>query len=522
MTTRIASPSDRFIGYSTRPADQLHFQLQPQHQYQYQHHHLGGGGGGVFLREGPHSGFLPAPTVQSTALPPNVDTQTASHQRQASTTMASGSSPPYMPTTAPHPRRTSRTGTGTGTGTGRGGRGTAWQPQRLNSNANSTASNYAYWGNNHEALIAQQLSQAPAANDVNETNETNETYLSALADNDFSSPSSYPSFTNPLPAPRPSTVQHQRRAQVQASAPGPDSAPYSRSTAPHNNNNDAAVAFTGACNLTRNFSAPERSETQLTTDTNTTTTTALESQNTLFTNDTQEWAELFDTPISSFDENMPVTRSSRRLEVATPPLDSVHPSKRRRTSTNARTPTLRKSASSRNRPTEIKDFDDDDLFVDTKNTRTAPGQEPDAEDLTTIDLTETNEVPEELSKPEKDNRTKIAAFQCVICMDDAAGLTVTHCGKFLMEFTLHLCSFLNLDLPIVRTYVLCPMSAFIVARRNYQGKMPHVPPEAGYETSQSLQHQDQRILASRIEADDCNKEGQKKGELNIVERWSTS
>lgn len=75
----------------------------------------------------------------------------------------------------------------------------------------------------------------------------------------------------------------------------------------------------------------------------------------------------------------------------------------------------------------IKDLDEDeDLFGETPVTRDA------AEDVkheyTTIDLTGADEVPEDLSKPEDDNRVKLATFQCAICMDDAATLTVTTCG----------------------------------------------------------------------------------------------
>ena len=47
-----------------------------------------------------------------------------------------------------------------------------------------------------------------------------------------------------------------------------------------------------------------------------------------------------------------------------------------------------------------------------------------------IDLTEANEVPEELSKPKVDNRIKLGKFQCAICMDSVTGLTLTHCGMY--------------------------------------------------------------------------------------------
>lgn len=67
---------------------------------------------------------------------------------------------------------------------------------------------------------------------------------------------------------------------------------------------------------------------------------------------------------------------------------------------------------------------DDDLFADEQ----LPQEADDMSGLTTLDLTEANEVPEELMKPKVDNRVKISAFQCAICMDNVTTLTVTHCG----------------------------------------------------------------------------------------------
>jgi hypothetical protein len=72
-------------------------------------------------------------------------------------------------------------------------------------------------------------------------------------------------------------------------------------------------------------------------------------------------------------------------------------------------------------------MDVEELFG-TSPTRSPIDVEPKAE-FDTIDLTENNEVFEEVRKPEKDDRVKLAAFQCVICMDDCSNLTVTHCGK---------------------------------------------------------------------------------------------
>lgn len=77
------------------------------------------------------------------------------------------------------------------------------------------------------------------------------------------------------------------------------------------------------------------------------------------------------------------------------------------------------------------DDDDGENWPLFGSTPPRPGSSADLknEDFTTIDLTEVNDVPEELKKPEVDNRVKLSAFQCVICMDDVTGLTLTHCGK---------------------------------------------------------------------------------------------
>ncbi|KAG5979875.1 hypothetical protein E4U55_004663 [Claviceps digitariae] len=96
---------------------------------------------------------------------------------------------------------------------------------------------------------------------------------------------------------------------------------------------------------------------------------------------------------------------------------------------------------------------DDDLFGDSI---TPQGVYPvHNEDLTTIDLTEATDVPEHLKKPlispKEDNRVKISKFQCVICMDDASTLTVTHCGHLYCAQCLHS------SLHVEATKNKCPM-----------------------------------------------------------------
>ena len=323
---------------------------------------------------------------------------------------------------------------------------------RMTDQSHNSGLTFEVWDNDHGAL--------PGTDDYLDTN------LLDFLETEFSSPSTYPSFTN-LNQTSPA-VGSRPQQQPQPPGPGPESAPFPTSTAPRRQNNPSATgaAASGACIF--HASAPERSETQLTTSTSTsittttTTTTATttvgESQNTLFFVDDFEYDGPFDTPASSLDDIMPPSLR-RRSEVATPPMDPVYRNKRRRTSTNAATPSIRKAASSRAYATEIK-IDDDDCIFEEKHARATPGREPRTEDLTTIDLTEANEVPEELKKPEVDNRIKISTFQCVICMDDCTTLSVTHCGKSFIPSP----ALPSALLTVVRTHVLCTVPTLIFER----------------------------------------------------------
>ncbi|KAF7545026.1 hypothetical protein G7Z17_g9489 [Cylindrodendrum hubeiense] len=258
--------------------------------------------------------------------------------------------------------------------------------------------------------------------------------LSAFAEVDFSSPSSYPSFTEPAAhrAQRPS--HSQTRPSEQASRPLPSAPCPSASTAPRNPS--------GACILNLDFTAPQRSTTQLSFS-----TTAGESQSTLQTFDSFDDSGLFDSPSSSFSETMPETR---RRPPAAAPHDAVHSNKRRRTSMNPSPQTHTKSPSRRkNQSLTSKDIDDS-LFEPGQPPIT-PGAEARSGEFTTIDLTEANEVPEDLRKPVEDKRIKLAAFQCVICMDDANILTVTHCGHLYCAQCLHS------SLHVEATKGKCPM-----------------------------------------------------------------
>ena len=109
---------------------------------------------------------------------------------------------------------------------------------------------------------------------------------------------------------------------------------------------------------------------------------------------------------------MPVGRRKRA-----PPGTETPTAKRRRTATGSAAKRKTPAGSSR----EPKEEDDLE-FAEAK-----------VDDEDVIDLADTEEMPEELLVPKKDNRVKLAAFQCVICMDDSTGLTLTHCGMLLLS-----------------------------------------------------------------------------------------
>ncbi|KAM6482990.1 hypothetical protein HDV62DRAFT_341299 [Trichoderma sp. SZMC 28011] len=162
-------------------------------------------------------------------------------------------------------------------------------------------------------------------------------------------------------------------------------------------------------------------------------------------------ADTVNTPsLSTFTTMPPASRRSLRSRAQQPPEDhdssasTPNASKRRRISTSAAQPTSLET---------VIDDDDGENWPLFGSTPPRPGSSADLknEDFTTIDLTEVNDVPEELKKPEVDNRVKLSAFQCVICMDDVTGLTLTHCGHLFCAQCLYS------SLSIESTRGKCPM-----------------------------------------------------------------
>ncbi|EFZ00873.1 hypothetical protein X797_003199 [Metarhizium robertsii] len=238
------------------------------------------------------------------------------------------------------------------------------------------------------------------------SNDSDDLFLSIFADNDFSSPSTYPSFTSNPAA---------------SEAPQPDQAAFQpQPAAPTTNPCSEAAPLRQVSACTRTLATPSRSTTQLS------SFSLGESQSTSFTTDNGEDSATSQSSYPSFSDKMPPPppRFQHILnDTDPPPID-----KRMRTSQQSSGAVNSASVGSLAMPSApLDDDDDDDLFGE--NLTTQGSEIVDGEELTTIDLTEANKVPEELKKPQQDNRIKISKFQCVICMDDVTTLTVTHCGK---------------------------------------------------------------------------------------------
>lgn len=129
---------------------------------------------------------------------------------------------------------------------------------------------------------------------------------------------------------------------------------------------------------------------------------------------------------SLLDDMPPAIPSKKRSRTAAALDEPAGPSTHKRSrsqsakaSTSAR-PTGAKGTGRKSarlaQPVVIPDSDDVDIFA------------LDDDELTLLDLTKNNKIPEELMVAKEDNSTKLVQFECVICMDSASNLTVTHCG----------------------------------------------------------------------------------------------
>ncbi|OAQ68043.1 SLX8 protein [Pochonia chlamydosporia 170] len=270
----------------------------------------------------------------------------------------------------------------------------------------------AQWGDD---TFANNLSLVDSTATSGRLGDDDNLFLSSFVDNDFSSPSSYPLFTTNLPAGESSQA---------------DQATFQPHQAPPNNPGSAAPPRrTSACG--RTFGAPSRSTTQIS------SSSVGDSQNTSFTTDSGE-----DPPSQSsqqsFSAKMPPPPRLRSL------LNDVDPSSNSKRSRTSQSNTIAVNTAAPE-PLAMPSLSDDDLFGEGLS------QGLEGEDLTRIDLTNANAVPDELKQPAVDNRTKISKFQCAICMDDATTVTVTHCGHLYCAQCLHS------SLTVESTKGKCPM-----------------------------------------------------------------
>ncbi|TDZ71818.1 hypothetical protein CTRI78_v001803 [Colletotrichum trifolii] len=127
--------------------------------------------------------------------------------------------------------------------------------------------------------------------------------------------------------------------------------------------------------------------------------------------------------LSSDREADDTTLSTTRKRTAS--SRETNPAKRRRASQGS-TPRVR--ATPAVQQLVLPKTEEDDIFGDGKKMSKGKAKDDQGEDI--IDLADSNEVPQEMLAPKEDKRIKLSGFQCVICMDDVTGLTVTHCGMF--------------------------------------------------------------------------------------------
>ncbi|KAI1417666.1 hypothetical protein F5Y13DRAFT_151554 [Hypoxylon sp. FL1857] len=225
-------------------------------------------------------------------------------------------------------------------------------------------------------------------------------YLAALANGDFSSPSLPPINSSPLPPTRPQSSNLPKPLEVGEAMPGVGS--HSRRTS-----KGRLVDLT------------------------------------------KEEPDLDST--SGVDPTTPAMPSTRKRNATAANAETQSPASKRRRSSRSTPSSSGRVNKARSKQTATNGrssspFADDELFNETTNT--------DAHE--TIDLSNAAEVPKELMAPGVDNRVKIGNFQCVICMDDASHLTVTHCGHLFCSECLH--SALHIDnmkktCPVCRTKV---------------------------------------------------------------------
>lgn len=120
------------------------------------------------------------------------------------------------------------------------------------------------------------------------------------------------------------------------------------------------------------------------------------------------------------------------------PTQPSQPSLSQRTRSRVASSSPSSSSSSSAFPGKRKREESEDLFG--------------GDEIEVVDLVDKEEVPEEIRNQKPKEYIKLGSFQCVICMDDVADLTVTYCGHLFCAECLH--SALNID-PTKRVCPIC-------------------------------------------------------------------
>lgn len=129
------------------------------------------------------------------------------------------------------------------------------------------------------------------------------------------------------------------------------------------------------------------------------------------------------------DDNMPAATTSRKRTRNTASLDDpagpATVKRPRSQSGGAGVSSARKTSKPRKSVTTVVIADSDDIF--------APEDDDGKQEL--FDMTENDNLPEENKVVKEDTSTKLCKFECIICLDAASNLTVTHCGTSPLVFT---------------------------------------------------------------------------------------
>lgn len=232
--------------------------------------------------------------------------------------------------------------------------------------------------------------------------------LSDFANQDFSSPSTYPSLTN---------TSHMPPRDIETSPAFVHPHSTSRYPESHMHNREPPYSASASTSNLSNSS------------THTSTTTTSDSQ--FSASASAAYLDTLDT-LPDSDTMPPSTRRSSLRLAETIVLDAdQHANKRQRTTEQSRGLKKEIRSQTRHKPTAR-----DDPFADLEEGGMDSAKREDGEEPLMIDLTETPAAAKDVKppcEPEEDNRTKLGAFQCVICMDNVTNLTLTHCGTFFLR-----------------------------------------------------------------------------------------